>query len=88
MSVKYICDSCGADCLDVAYFITIQEMVHPMRFPIQGSTAKVLEKTPQGHMTLDGKKQFMLCQDCYRKTRLPNPFGESCSVKAIEEEAE
>lgn len=82
MSVKYICDSCGTDCKDVAFLITIQEMAHPMRSPLQGTT--VLTKTPGGIMPEDGKKQFMVCQDCLAKTGLPNPFSKKYAVKGIE----
>ena len=81
MSVKYSCDSCGDDCLDEAYLITVQEMAHPMRSPKQGKD-DCLTETPGGIMPRDGKKQFMLCQDCYAKSGLPNPFGKDCRIRS------
>lgn len=67
--VKLYCDKCGRDCGHIARDILISNIENP----VPTSTGD----TERPQITADCKtKRFLLCQECYKQTGLPNLFEE------------
>lgn len=64
--IHAVCDFCGKDCDLNAYFITVQPF---------SNYAKYHDSTePYNSGNLGVKQGYVMCQKCFSKSNLPNPF--------------
>jgi hypothetical protein len=77
--IHAICDICGEDCDRAAYFVTVT--------PIHNFARYETDTYPFGDQSKT--KSSVLCQDCYKKTLLPNPhkmrLTENVNYKLMEQ---
>lgn len=64
--IHAICDFCGKDCDRTANLLTIQAFQNFARYNN--------DNKPYGHV--EPAKSFVICQECLKKHKLPNPYHE------------
>lgn len=65
--IKMICDKCGNDCHLIGYDILIRVLHNP----------EPVSMTDTGYPSITDDNtsiRMVLCQDCYKKLGLPNPY--------------